>query len=108
MTQKRRYEILLPARYNDGREIMHECMECFPKTQMEVLDRFGALSYSPHAIMGVWTDQGMRYHDELFKLTVDIEDQPEHWRFIAHLKADLLTRFDQLEIYVVSYPIEVI
>jgi len=108
MGNKRRYEILLPAKYNDGRAIMHECMECFPKTLMEVTDRFGALSYNPHAFMGVWTQAGKRYEDELFRLTIDVEERPENSQFIAHLKAELLERFEQLEIYVVSYPIEVI
>ncbi|MEZ4727712.1 MAG: hypothetical protein R3E79_11330 [Caldilineaceae bacterium] len=44
--RKIRYEILLPAKYNDGRAIMSECMACFPKTLMEVLEAFGALSYN--------------------------------------------------------------
>ena len=43
---RRRYEILLPARYNDGRVVMDECMECFAATKQEVLDRFGAASHS--------------------------------------------------------------
>ena len=105
---KRRYEILVPAKYNDVRAIMHECMECFPKTLMAVTDQFGALSYNPYSIMGVWTQAGQRYEDELFRLTVDVEDRPENAKFITHLKAELLDRFAQLEIYVVSYPIEVI
>lgn len=105
--RKLRYEILLPAKYNDGRAIMTECMACFPQTLMEVLDAFGALSYNPHSIMGVWSNQGQRYEDELFKLTVDVEDKPASRDFIAHLKAELLERFDQLEIYIVAYPIEV-
>lgn len=105
---KRRYEILLPAQYNDGRVIMHECMQCVPQTLMEVLDQFGALSYSPHSLQGVWSHQGKRYEDELFKLTVDVEDRAESRRFIAHLRRELLERFEQLEIYVVSYPIEVL
>lgn len=108
MYNKRRYEILLPAQYNDGRVIMHECMECFPKTLMEVTDRFGAFSYNPHSIRGVWTQDGKRYEDELFRLTIDVEDRPETSAFIAHLKAELLKRFEQLEIYVVSYPLEVL
>lgn len=105
---KRRYEILLPAKYNDGRAIMHECMACFPTTLMAVLDQFGAFSYSPNAIMGTWTQDGQRYNDELFKLTVDVEDNNTSRDFILHLKQELLERFAQLEIYVVSYLIEVL
>jgi hypothetical protein len=108
MVSKRRYEILLPAKFNDGRSIMVECMECFPETLARVLDQFGALSYNPHSIMGVWTHGGKRYEDELFKLTVDVDDTAEARDFIAHLKAEMLQKFEQLEIYVVSYAIEVI
>ena len=106
--QKRRYEILLPAKYNDGRAIMHECMQCIPQTLMEALNQFGALSYNPHSIQGVWTFDGQRYEDELFKLTVDVDDGPHSRQFIAHFKAELLERFAQLEIYVVSYLFDVI
>jgi hypothetical protein len=106
--RKQRYEILLPEKYNDGRPIMRECMDCFPQTLIEVSDRFGALSYHPQPIMGIWTQNGLRYNDELFKLTVDVEDTPQNAQFVAQLKAELLKRFDQLEIYVVTYPIEVL
>jgi hypothetical protein len=105
---KRRYEILLPAKYNDGRAIMTECMQCFSRTFAEVINQFGALSYSPNSLLGVWVYQGKRYDDELFQLTIDVEDKPENRQFIAHLKKTLLERFEQLEIYVASYPIEVI
>jgi hypothetical protein len=104
----RRYEILLPAKFNDGRAVMDECMECFSATLNEVLDRFGAFSYNPHSIMGVWTQDGQQYHDELFRLTVDVDDAPANAHFVRKLKAELLERFDQLEIYVVTYPIEVL
>jgi hypothetical protein len=105
--QKRRYEVLLPARYNDGRDIMEECMACFPQTLAEVLDQFGALSYMPQAIQGSWTSDGVRYDDELFKLTVDVSDTEQSRAFIAQMKRNLLSRFDQLEIYVTSFPVEV-
>ncbi|MEZ4713716.1 MAG: hypothetical protein R3A44_41395 [Caldilineaceae bacterium] len=106
--QKRRYEILLPAQYNDGRTIMEECMACFPQTLMAVLDQFGALSYTPQAIQGVWMQNGMRYEDNLFKLTVDVTDTTVSREFVAHLKRELLERFVQLEIYVVSFPVEIL
>lgn len=83
-------------------------MQCFPQTLMEVLEQFGALSYSPHSIQGVWSDQGKRYEDELFKLTVDVEDNATSRQFVAHLHKELLERFEQLDIYIVTFPIEVI
>ena len=106
--RKRRYEILLPKSYNDGRQIMQVCMECFPQTLMQVADQFGALSYQPQPIMGVWTQDGRRYDDELFKLTVDVDDTLDSAAFIARFKAELLERFDQLEIYIASFAVEVV
>ena len=105
---KRRYEILLPAKFNNGHAIMTECMACFPQTLMQVLDQFGALSYNPHSIQGVWTSQGMKYEDDLFKLTVDVADNAESRAFMRHLKTELLERFDQLEIYMVAYDVAVL
>lgn len=105
---KRRYEILLPSRYNDGRSVMEVCMTCVAGTLTQVLDRFGAFTYTPQAVQGSWTDGGVRYDDELFRLTVDVDDGPDSRRFISDLKRDLLARFDQIEIYVTSSLIEVI
>jgi hypothetical protein len=40
-------------------------------------------------------------------LSVDVEDTVEHRDWIAHLKSHLLKRFQQLDIYVTSYPIDI-
>ncbi|MCB0062255.1 MAG: hypothetical protein KDE19_09075 [Caldilineaceae bacterium] len=87
--------------------MMDESTTCFPQTLMQVLDQFGAFSYTPQAIQGVWIQSGMRYEDNLFKLTVDVPDTALSHDFVAHLKRELLERFAQLEIYVISFPIAV-
>ena len=104
----RRFEVLLPAQFNDGRDVMQTCMECFPTTLMEVVGRFGALSYDPSSIQGVWTSMGQRYDDKLFRLTVDVPDTEESRAWMAAFKQELVARFDQLEVYVVSHVIEVV
>jgi hypothetical protein len=48
----RRYEVLLPARFNDGHEVVETCMRCLPDTLMEVVDRFGALTFNPQPANG--------------------------------------------------------
>jgi len=48
----------------------------------------------------------MRYDDRLFPLSIDVEDTAEHRACIAHFKSHLLERFDQLEIDLTSYPID--
>ena len=73
-TTTRRYEVLLPARFNDGHEVVETCMRCLPDTLMEVVDRFGALTFDPRTTNGVWTQMGRRYDDELFRLVLDIPD----------------------------------
>lgn len=104
---RRRYEILLPAEFNDGRLVEDACPQCLPDSLSEVFDSFGAFTFRPDLARGSWTDGGQRYDDNLFALTVDVDDTPKHRDWIAHIKSHLLQRFDQLEIYVTSYPITI-
>jgi hypothetical protein len=78
-----------------------------PETLMEIVDRFGALTFDPRTTNGVWTRTGMRYDDELFRLTVDVPDTDDSRYWLETFKKELLERFDQLEIYIVSFPVEV-
>jgi hypothetical protein len=57
-------------------------MHCVPNTLTEVVDRFGALTFDPRPTNGVWTQMGMRYNDELFRLALDVPDTDDsrHWR----------------------------
>jgi hypothetical protein len=104
---KRRYEILLPAKFNDGRLVADACPRCVPDSLSEVIETFGAVTFRPEVAMGSWTFGGRRYDDTLSVLSVDVDDTVEHRSWIAHLKSHLLERFEQLELYVTSYPIEV-
>jgi hypothetical protein len=52
--------------------------------------------------------QGSRYEDELRRITVDVEDSPENQQFFAAFKQRLLERFEQIEIYIVSYPVDIL
>jgi hypothetical protein len=104
---RRRYEVLLPAEFNDGRLVADACPRCVPDSLAEVVTTFGAFTFRPDVVQGSWTAGGRRYDDRLFVLSVDVEDTAEHRAWITHFKAHLVQRFDQLEIYVTSYPIEV-
>jgi hypothetical protein len=104
---KRRFEILLPAEFNDGRLVADACPRCLPDSVAEVLGTFGAVTLRPQLAQGSWTAQGQRYDDRLAALIVDVDDTADHLAWIAHFKTHLLQRFEQLEIYVTSYPIEV-
>jgi hypothetical protein len=100
---RRRYEILLPLRFNDGREVPDEL---FNETREDLLARFEGVSWVPQPIQGLWHHEGVRYQDATVRIVVDVEDTAENRQFFIEWKPALLSRFDQLEIYIVSYPIE--
>ncbi|HET9648896.1 MAG TPA: hypothetical protein VFP34_11785 [Microlunatus sp.] len=104
----RRYEILLPEEFNDGRLVADQCPLCLPESLTEAADVFGAFTFRPQTALGTWTaPDHRRYQDRLSVLSVDVKDTPQHREWIRHFKFHLLQRFQQLEIYVTSYPIEV-
>jgi hypothetical protein len=108
MATRRRYEILLPSAFNDGRLVADGCPRCLPDSLAETFDRFGAFTLRPDVARGSWAGgNGHRYEDTLSVLSVDVDDTSENRAWVTHLKAHLLERFEQLEIYVASYPVEV-
>lgn len=100
---RRRYEILLPLRFNDGQAIPDES---FYDTREELLVRFEGLSWTPHPVQGAWKHEGETYEDSTIRIVVDVEDIPDNRQFFVEWKPILLERFQQLEIYMVSYPID--
>jgi hypothetical protein len=94
----------LPLTSNDGQRIDPEM---FRLTRNELAARFGGVSFSAQTIHGLWIHQGTRYEDESRRLFVDAEDTPENRAFIAEYKLVLQERFDQVVIYIRSYPIDI-
>ena len=108
MVSMRRYEILLPEEFNDGRLVADQCPRCLPDSLIEAANVFGAFTFRPQTALGAWTaPDRRRYQDRLSVLSVDVEDTPQHREWIRHFTSHLLQRFQQLEIYVTSYPIDV-
>lgn len=103
--RKRRYEILLPVRFNDGRPVSGELLE---QTREELLARFSGLQIQPHTVLGLWVYEGSQFEDELRRFTVDVEDTPENQQFFVDFKQKLLERFEQIEIYLASYPVDLL
>jgi hypothetical protein len=81
-------------------------VEALNQTREELLARFDGLTVHPQTLLGIWQHEGERYEDELVRFTVDIEDTEENQFFFTNLKATLLERFQQVEIYIISYPID--
>ena len=99
----RRFEILLPRRFNDGRDVPDEVLG---QALDEILNRFDAVSFEPSVIEGYWSHEGDLYSDSLSKLVVDVEDSDENRLWIKEYKNRWKTNLDQLEIWVVGYEID--
>lgn len=101
----RRYEILLPLAYNDGSEIEKEK---FDKTHCELVDKFGADTTDTVHTTGRWVYEGTLYIDKLLRIRLDVEDNEENRRFFGEYKEILKERFNQIDIWITAYTIEVI
>jgi len=76
-------------------------------TLLELEDRFGAVSCESQSTQGHWRHAGELYRDELIRLYVDIPELIENREFFAQFKEGLKARFQQLEIWMTTYPLEV-
>jgi hypothetical protein len=101
-----RYEILLPLKYNDGGIVEPEKLL---QTKGDLVRKFGALTVDPYPVQGVWTFEGTSYQDALLRYTVDVEeDSAEVQVFFREFKEILKSRFRQLDVWIVAYPIRVV
>ncbi|MCI0361249.1 MAG: hypothetical protein L0211_22435 [Planctomycetaceae bacterium] len=73
----RRFEVLLPLQFNDGREVPPEWLA---EAVLEVVDQFGAATYETQRVEGHWRHSGVLYRDDLVKIVVDVPDSPGHRR----------------------------
>ena len=105
MTALRRYEILLPLRFNDGQSVPPELVA---DTVLRLREHFGAVSWDNSPIKGQWQHEGAVYRDDLVRVFVDVADTPENRQFFQHFKEHVKTSFQQLDIWLTSYPIDVL
>jgi hypothetical protein len=101
----RRYEILLPRRFNDGQPIP---VRWLTEAVIELRERFSAASCETQIIRGEWEEEGEIYRDELVRVFVDVEDTPANREFFVQFRDRLKTKFRQLAIWLTSHPIDVL
>jgi hypothetical protein len=101
----RRYEILLPRFLNDGTPVADETLG---DTILELRQRFGAVSAESQVTHGQWQHEGDVYRDELIRIYLDVPDTIEHREFFIQFKEQLKSRFQQLDIWMTTYPLEVL
>jgi hypothetical protein len=100
-----RFEILLPLFYNDGRPVEPEK---FIATDDELIRDFASTSTDSVVVKGHWMYQSTRYSDQLIRIRVDAEDAPEPWEKMRRMKETLKARFEQLDIWITAYRIEIV
>ena len=105
MSNSRRYEILLPLKFNDGQPVPWNLIG---ETLLELRQRFGAVSWETQTIHGIWQHQGTEFRDDMVRVFADVPDRPENREFFTYLKEQLKSRFRQLDIWMTTYPIEII
>ena len=101
----RRFEALLPLRFNDGTPVPDDLVA---DTLIELEERFGAVSCETQTIRGHWRYEGQPFRDDLIRVYVDVADAPEIRQFFVDYKERLKTRFQQLDIWMATCLIEVL
>jgi hypothetical protein len=99
----RRYELLLPSRFNDGGAV--------PKAWLveaadEIMERFGAASLERQKVEGRWLFHGKVYRDVSARVIVDVPDTLANRQWMKKFKARWKKKLDQPEIWMISYRIK--
>ena len=77
-------------------------------TLLELEGQFGAVSSESQTIAGQWRHEGQLHRDELIRVFVDVPDLDSNREFFLDFKERLKGRFQQVDIWVTSYPLDVI
>jgi hypothetical protein len=73
----------------------------------EIVANFGAASYETQTVEGHWRHEGRLYRDDLTRLVVDVPDTAKNRKWMKQFKERWIKRLEQLELWLVSYRIEV-
>jgi hypothetical protein len=71
------------------------------------VDQFGAASYETQKVEGHWRHGGVLYRDNLVRLIVDVPDSPKNRRWMKKYKERWREKLEQVELWMVSYRIEI-
>ncbi len=91
----RRFELLLPVRFNDGRDVPPEWLA---EAVLEIVDRFGAASYETQKVEGHWRYGGVLYRDDMVRVVVDVPESAKNREWMKEFKNRWRARLEQLEL----------
>jgi hypothetical protein len=100
----RRYEVLLPLQFNDGRDVPSDWLT---DAVLQIVDHFGAASYETQTVERHWRHGSVTYRDNLVRIVVDVPDSTANRQWMKRFKAIWKERLQQIELWMVSYRIEV-
>lgn len=101
----RRFEILLPLRFNDGQPVPEKLIA---DALLELRNRFGAVSAETQITRGQWLYEDQVFRDDLIRVYVDIQDSEDSRQFFAEFKERAKANFMQVDLWMTTYPIEVL
>jgi len=74
---------------------------------LQIVDYFGAASYETQKVEGHWRHGGVLVRDNLVKLVVDAPDLLSNRSWMREYKERWRLRLDQVELWMISYAVEV-
>ena len=66
------------------------------------------MSCDTQTIRGQWRHEGQSYRDDLVRVYVDVTDEPQNRQYFVEYKERLKGRFQQIDIWMTTYLIDVI
>ena len=97
--------MLLPRKFNDGSPVPEALLD---DTLLELEKRSGAVSAETQTIRGRWRHGKQTYTDDHVKVFLDVPDSPETLEFFKEFKEVLKSRFQQIDIWMTTYPLDII
>lgn len=74
---------------------------------MEIVEKLGAASYETQKVEGYWRHQGVVYRDNLVKIVIDAPDEEANREWMRGSKERWKEKLEQLELWLISYTIDV-
>lgn len=103
----RKYEIYLPLKYNDGKDIEPEKIK---QIKQELVAKFGAITVSSLSspYQGTWKYSGVEYIDDIIKVEIVTSGDRSTKAFLKSFKEHLKELLQQIDILITTHGIQVI
>jgi hypothetical protein len=96
--------VLLPHQFNDGRAVPKKWLI---DAIFELAEQFDGVTHESKNVSGIWRHRGAVYREKFTRAVVDVDDKPENRRWMRRYKNRWKTRLQQIELWMVSYRIEI-